>query len=273
MKFQFINKENIDAYIATIVIGLKNSLAYKLDYILALFFNFINVLFMILIWSAVYLGTNVSSIKGLSLPDIDVYFFMIYALRGVVNTDLSSIMEEDIQSGGVATSYIKPLRYPIEVFMRSFSSDLLTMIFTTLPFFAIAILISHIALAFNTVLLLLVEILIAYILINLIGFLLGMTAIKLIYIGSLTEIIFTTMLLLGGGIIPLNMMPSIVQQILYISPFAIMLYIPATTFLGTVSQSVIITGIIAGLVWIIILTIAAFIAWGRLRRQITSAGG
>jgi len=226
-----------------------------------------------LIWSAVYLGTNVSSIKGLNLPDIDVYFFMIYALRGVVNMNLPDIMEDDIQSGSVAAAYIRPLRYPIQMFMRGFSSDMMTMIFLTLPFFAIAILISHIALAFNTVLLLLVEILIAYILINLIGFLLGMTAIKLINIDGLIAIVFTTMLLLGGGIIPLNMMPSIVQQILYISPFAIMLYIPATTFLGTASQSVIMTGIIAGLVWIIILTIAAFIAWGGVRRQITSVGG
>jgi len=108
---------------------------------------------------------------------------------------------------------------------------------------------------------------------NLIGFLLGITAVKLINISSLEVITESALLLLGGGIVPLNMMPHIVQQILYLSPFAIMLYIPAATFLGTLSQNIIVTNILASLAWIALLTVVAFIAWGKVRRQITSAGG
>jgi len=55
---------NIDAYISTIIIGIKSELAYKLDYVIWLFFQFINALLMILIWSAIYLGTGVAKHKG-----------------------------------------------------------------------------------------------------------------------------------------------------------------------------------------------------------------
>jgi ABC-type uncharacterized transport system permease subunit len=264
---------NIDAYISMIAIGIKDELAYKLDYTISLFFKFINVLFMILIWSAIYLGTGVSSIRGLSLPNIYVYFFVIYALRGVANMDLPEVIEDDIQDGTIATAYTRPLRYPIQVFMRGAARDILAMLFITIPFFVIAVLISHVTLTFSTVLLLLAEILIGYVLVNLIGFLIGMTAVKLVNIGSLESITWSTLLLLGGGIVPLNMMPPVVQHILYLSPFAIMLYIPATTFLGTVSQRIITTNILASLAWAALLIVIAFIAWGKVRRQITSAGG
>jgi len=264
---------NIDAYISMIAIGIKDQLAYKLDYIISLFFKFINVLFMILIWSAIYLGTGVTSIRGLSLPDIYVYFFIIYALRGVANMQLPDVIEDDIQEGSIATAYTRPLRYPIQVYMRGAAQDLMAMLFITVPFFVIAVLIAHVTLTLGTVLLLLAEILIGYVLVNLIGFLVGMTAVKLINIGGVEAVTWSTLLLLGGGIVPLNMMPLVVQQILYLSPFAIMLYIPATTFLGTVSQSIIVTNILASLAWIALLTVVAFIAWGKVRRQITSAGG
>jgi len=264
---------NIDAYISMITIGIKDGLAYKLDYIIWLFFQFINVLFMILIWSAIYLGTGVASIRGLSLPEIYVYFFIIYALRGVVLTQLPDVIEDDVQEGSIATAYIRPLIYPIQVYMRGAAQDLIGMLFITVPLFVIAMAISHVTLTLITVVLLIIEILIGYVLANLIGFIVGMTAIKLINISSLEAIIWSTVLLLGGGIVPLNMLPQIVQQILYLSPFAIMLYIPATTFLGTVSQSIIVINILASLAWIALLTVVAFIAWGKVRRQITSAGG
>jgi len=273
VKSRRVGFPNIDAYISMIVIGIKNELAYKLGYIISLFFKFINVLFMILIWSAIYLGTGVTSIRGLSLPDIYVYFLIVYALHGVANTQLQDFIEEDIQEGSIATAYIRPLRYPIQVYMRGAATDLMGLLLLTIPLFVIAALIAHVTLTLGRVLLLLVEILIGYVLVNLIGFLIGITAVKLINISGLEAVTWGTVLLLGGGILPLNMMPLVVQQILYLSPFAIMLYIPATTFLGTVSQSIIVTNILASLAWIALLAVVAFIAWGKVRRQITSAGG
>ncbi|MFP3279012.1 MAG: ABC-2 family transporter protein [Candidatus Micrarchaeota archaeon] len=273
MKSSRVGFPNINAYISMLIIGMKNELAYRLDFIISLFFRFINVLFMILIWSAIYLGTGVASIRGLSLPDMYVYFFITYALRGVVNMQLPEVIESDIQEGSIATAYIRPLRYPIQAYIHGAADDIMTMLFVTAPFFAIAVLLAHVTLTLGTALLLLFEILLGYVLANLIGFLLGITAIKLINIGSLEAVTESALLLLGGGIVPLNMMPHIVQQILYLSPFAIMLYIPAATFLGTVSRSIIVTNILASLAWIALLTVVAFIAWGKVRTQITSAGG
>jgi len=273
VKSRHVGFPNIDAYISTIIIGIKSELAYKLDYVIWLFFQFINVLLMILIWSAIYLGTGVASIRGLSLPEIYIYFFVVYALRGFVLTQLPDVIESDIQSGSIATTYTRPLIYPIQVYMRNAGQDLIGILFITIPLFAIAMAIAHVTPTLTTVVLLIIEILIGYVLANLMGFIIGMTAIKLINISSLESIMWGTVLLLGGGIMPLNMLPQIVQQILYLSPFAIMLYIPATTFLGTVSTGIIMTSIFAGLAWIALLAVIAFITWDRMRKQITSAGG
>jgi len=260
-------------YLAMLAIGIKDQLAYKLDYLLSVIFRFINALFMILIWTAIYLGTGVSSIRGFTLPDIYVYFFIIYALMGTTNMELPDVIQEDIGEGSIAAAYTRPLRYPVQAFMRGAADDLLIIIFGTVPLFAVAVLISHVSLTLGTVLLLLTEILISYLLVNLIGFLIGMAAVKLINIYGIITITWSTLLLLGGGVVPLNMLPSVVQQILFFSPFPIMLYIPAATFLGTVGYGVIMTSIFTSIAWIAVLAVAAYVAWGKVRRQITSAGG
>ncbi len=268
---QFVGRPN--PYLAMFVVGLKNTLAYKADFLMTLVSRFAQAGLLIFIWTAIYHFTNTSSILGITLPIMYVYFFLVYAFRSVINMSMPDTMQQDILEGSVAAAYTRPIRYPLQAFMTSFSDDLLSMLVAMLPLLAIAYLLYGMPISMTTAFLIAAELLIGYAIVTLIGFMVGMLAVKITYIWGIMNASWSVIILLGGGVLPLTLFPGIVLHVLLLTPFPIMLYVPAATFLGIISVSEIFSSIAVSLVWLVLLFIAAAIAWSRVRKNITSAGG
>lgn len=268
---QLIGRPN--PYLAMFVVGLKNTLAYKADFLMTLVSRFAQAGLLIFVWTAIYHFTNTSSILGITLPTMYVYFFLVYAFRSVINMGMPEVIQQDILEGSVAAAYTRPVRYPLQAFMNSFSDDLLSVLVAMLPLLAIAYVIYGVPVSPATVALIAVELAIGYTLVTLIGFLIGMLAVKITYIYGIIEASWSIIILLGGGILPLTLFPRTVMHVLMLTPFPIMLYVPAATFLGMMSSSEIASSIAIALAWIATLSVIATVAWGRARKNITSAGG
>ncbi len=268
---QFAGRPN--PYLAMFVIGLKNTLAYKADFLMTLVSRFVQAALLIFVWTAIYHFTKTSSILGITLPTMYIYFFLVYAFRSVINMGMSETMQQDILEGGVAAAYTRPIRYPLQAFMSSFSDDLLSMLIAMLPLLAIAYMLFGAPVSAITVFLITAELLIGYAIATLIGFLVGMLAVKITYIWGIMNASWSIIILLGGGILPLTLFPGIVLRMLMLTPFPIMLYVPAATFLGIMNGSEIASSIAVSLAWLALLFIVAAIAWSRVRKNITSAGG
>ncbi len=260
-------------FLAMFSIGLKNTLSYKADFLMILASRFVQAGLMIFIWTAIYHFTNTSSIMGIKLSTMYVYFFLVYAFRFVISLNLPEVMQQDILEGSVAAAYTRPVRYPLQAFMNTSSDDLLSFVISSLPLFVIAYLLYGVPVPLSVWVLMLAELLIGYVLVSLLGFLIGMLAIKMTYIYGIIESSWSVMLLLGGGILPLTFFPNAVMGILMLTPFPIMLYMPAATFLGIASNSQIMESIAVSLAWLVAILLVAILAWGRARKYITSAGG
>ena len=264
---------NAGSYLGIIEMNIKSSLAYKTDYLLTLFFKFLEVLFLIFIWTAIYLGTKVSIIKGFTLPDIYLYFLVIYALRSLMNMNLSFEMEDSVLDGSIAVNYTRPMNFPLQLFFTGFGKDLLSILLAGVPILIVALAISHATLSAFSVAAFVIEVLLAYAIVSVMSFLVGMIALKFVYIASLVEMTWLIILLLGGGVMPLNFFPATIQQVLLMLPFAIVLYVPAATFLGMISSSAILFSIGISAVWLAVLLGIAAVVWNRARKLIASARG
>jgi ABC-2 type transport system permease protein len=260
-------------YLTLFSIGIKDTLAYKANFILSLFSSLAQAGLMILIWTAIYHFTNTTSLVGITLSSMYIYFFLVYAFRSVINMNLPEVMQQDVQSGSVAAAYTRPLKYPLQVFFNSIPDDMLYALIITLPLLVIAVLLSPQPVSSFTALLVVVELAIGYSLVSLIGFMIGMLAIKMVNIYGIANSMWSIMLLLGGGVMPLALFPNAITHILMFTPFPIMLYTPAATFLGIVSSSEAINSIIISAVWVVALAIISAAAWKFVRKRITSAGG
>lgn len=260
-------------YLTLFSVGLKNALAYKADFFISLASYFVQAILMILVWTAIYHFTDTTSIVGITLPSMYVYFFLVFAFRAVIGFNLPDVMQNDVQSGSVAIAYTRPLRYPLQVLMTSLPDDLLFVLIITVPLMIAAVLLSHAALSSFTVLLMVIELAIGYALVSFMGFMLGMLAIKMVDIYGITNSVWSLILLLGGGVIPLILFPGAIVGVLMLTPFPIMLYIPAATFLGIISSAEAIRSILISAVWLAILAFMSVAMWRFVRKKMTSAGG
>lgn len=268
-----MNMPNFSGYLALFNIGIKNQMAYKADYLVSLIFGILRPLIMLAVWGVVYAATESPSIAGFTLASTAAYFFLAVPITISTNAEVIDIMQDDIDRGAIASSRIKPMSYPINVLFRSLSSQFVDMVLLVLPLIIISVIAFHLTPTPVTILLFIAEILIAMAFVHTIEFFIGTMAIRLTNIYGLAITLWETLFLLSGGTVPLNFFPSSVQQILMLSPFPVVCYLPVVTLLGTISQAQIISSSAFALAWTLVLLALAYFWWKFLSKSLGVAGG
>ncbi len=266
-------QSNVDSYLAIFRMGIKNAIVYKMDFLLSLFFRVATALIMIFIWSAIYLTTNTTKIGSFTLPTMYAYFFIVTAFTAIINTNMDEYMINDVRDGSITTGFIKPISYPIQLFVASIADSLMNSIIVGVPLILISMLLIHLSLTPVMAVLLVADVLLAFILVNIIGFILGCFAIYLIDVWGILTVTWSIVMFLSGSTIPLNLFPNAVKNVLFLTPFPIIAYTPTTMLLGTTTIQTVISSLIVGTFWVAIMLIAAFLWWRKSSRNLTSAGG
>ena len=262
-----------DAYISYFVAGMKNSLAYKADLFLSLVFRIASSLVMVLVWTAVYLHSGIQEIGGFTLPFMYGYFFLYKSINLIINSDISETMQNDIQSGSISTSLIRPTKYLGQVLFTSLGSNFVWGLFSALPVILLISLFVPLNLGIGTALLLAAEMVLGLAAMLLVDFFVGTLAIYLTNVYGLMNVVNTFILALSGGIVPLNILPNWMQSIVFLTPFQMMGYMEAGTLLNVVSIDAIMNGAMVTLVWIALLAIAGYFWWKRASLKITAVRG
>ncbi|MCL5239149.1 MAG: ABC-2 family transporter protein [Candidatus Marsarchaeota archaeon] len=266
--------KTIDRYLAVLVIGFKQQLAYKKDYFLTLGFRIFASFIMVAVWTAVYLNSDVTSIGGFTLPQMYLYFFLINAIAiSSFNEPISENIQDDIQSGTVTTALVKPVAYTAQIFLNSLGNNIFAGLAVTLPFLALIVLIGHLALSIQAIAFFLIEMALSFTVSTFIFFMIGTLAVYLTNIWGIIAVTESLYMLLGGGVVPLSLLPSWANNILALLPMQLSLYLPAATLLGMASTGEILQSILVGLVWAVPLFALSVLVWNRVRGKITSVGG
>ncbi len=265
--------ENAGAYFSYFMMGLKTTFAYKADVVLSLLFRIATSIILVLVWSAVYLNTNTSNIGGFTLPLMYSYFFVYRAVSVIVDVDVSETMQNDIQSGRIAVSMIRPTDYVKQVISDTLGSVVVWSMMFSIPLLLIINVFVGMNLSASTIFTFAIELVLGMIIYALINFIIGIFAIYLTNIWGMINLVHSVISILAGALMPINLFPEPFRSMLMLLPFQMLGYTPAATLLGTVSTSYIIDSIEISILWIAILAVIAVLWWRRSFRKITSVGG
>ena len=239
---------NVRQYTAFLSLSLKDNLAYFKDYLISTFGRIIFYMLMIFVWNIVYTSSHITSIAGFNLTDINAYFVIGGAAFLLIDSINDKSISSDIQTGSISKALIRPVSYPLTVFIRSIADNLLVVppvllvIVSAIHFLGLSITLIEVA-GF------IITLLIGYLIINLIQFLVGSFAIYTTSAFGLSVLNSNIMSLLGGVVMPLTFFPSYISNVTSLLPYQFFIYLPTSILLGIIPQSAYLYYILLGSAW------------------------
>ena len=77
---------------------------------------------------------------------------------------------------------------------------------------------------------------------------------------------------LSGGVFPLDIMPLVLQKVLYSTPFPYLLFFPLQIYLGKIAGLEIIRGLITSFAWVLFLLMILKFTWAKGLRRYSAEG-
>jgi ABC-2 type transport system permease protein len=257
-------------------LGMQNGLEYRADFYL----NMLSVVFQIFIqlflWSAIYGKSGNSQLFGYTHAQMIHYTVLSALLNRLLRTGFEYEIAEDIKSGGLSKYIVRPIHYfPYRLLaflgVKTAHTGMISIVFllvsllmarwTGLPISPVQIL------AFLPVFIF------SFFLNFVLFYLVSCIAFWLAEIGFLFEAVRIVFIALSGGIFPLAVLGTKTEAILNLMPFRYTINFPVDVLNGRISGSAYWTGLMAQLVWIIVLSTAAAWVWRVGSRKFVAVGG
>jgi len=217
-----------------------------------------------------------SSLSGWTLSSVTNYYFLLIPAAGTLMTHPEyAIFRDDIDKGELAGRLLKPFsyywqRFYIEIPVRMFQSIVGIAIFFLLSSFFGNFL--HINLSFPQIALIIVMLIFAYFIcftFKMIIAILGLWTTDTRGIQQLTDALI---IIFAGYIVPVNLLPGVIEKIAYVLPFSYIIYFPVVAIQGKLSMSLLISVISVQVVWLLVLSLLFSYLWKSGLRRFTDLG-
>lgn len=234
------------------------------------------IFFVFFLWSSVFSEPG-RVVFGYDRDKILTYVFGILILKAVVLSARTVDIAGEISTGDITNFLLKPINYFKYWFTRDVSSKALNLSFAAVeagllyiilrppfflqtdPFLIFAFLASLVAAVIIFFCLLF--------LVNLVAFWMPENgwAAQFLFIGILTES-------LSGGLFPLDILPNVVQRVLYVMPFPYLLFFPLQVYLGKIPPDQVTAGLSMSYFWVLALAASLNIVWNKGIRRYEAVG-
>jgi ABC-2 type transport system permease protein len=254
-------------YLSIFKISFEQEFAYRLNFILWRVRNVFQILLTYFLWSTVFTNPGVQ-IFGYDRAKILTYVFGIMIVRALVLSARAMDVSGDVARGDLSNYLLKPMSYFKYWFTRDISSKVLNLIFASLEFSILFIILKP-PFLFQSNILILGIFLICIILAIFIYF-------SLLFIissipfwapelgwGSHFLVTFVMIEAFSGALFPINILPSVFQSIAMASPFPYLIYFPVEVYLGNISGASLIGGLMIATAWTGVLMFTMNFIWQR----------
>jgi ABC-2 type transport system permease protein len=264
-------------YLHVISIGLQSNLAYRVNYLTRTLFSFIPLFAMLSLWRTIYAHRNGGISPGFTEAEMMFYYLLVAVVDVLtaVNEDDWQIAA-DIREGNISQFLLKPVDYlwyrlclfvsgriafimvaalPLAVFILCFRQYVLPPANPfTLPVFVVSLVLTALLQFF-------------------ISYAMAMLAFWLLEISTFIFILFAFEYLASGHLFPLDILPPVVKEVLYFTPFPYQLYFPISIYLGKVAGVEIWRGLAMQLLWVMAAYVFARWMWRRGIKKYSAFGG
>ena len=100
-----------------------------------------------------------------------------------------------------------------------------------------------------------------------------MLAFWLLEISTFIFILFAFEYLASGHLFPLDVLPPLVKQVLFLTPFPYQLYFPISIYMGKVAGADLWQGLLVQLLWVLLAYKFARFMWARGVKKYSAFGG
>lgn len=238
-------------------ISFQQEFVYRLNFIMWRARNMIQIFLVYFLWSTIF-SDSTSSFFGYDRAKILTYIFGILIVRAIVLSARAIDVTNEIARGDLTNYLLKPINYFRYWLTRDLSSKVLNLSFAIVEFLALYLILKP-------------EIFLQTDPFNLVFFVLSLVfAVFLFFVivfitssisfwapemswGAQFFIIFVIIEFLSGSLFPIDILPGLLQKILYLTPFPYLIFFPLQVYLGKISDTLVLGGIFATFLWTVVL--------------------
>jgi ABC-2 type transport system permease protein len=263
-------------YWHVIGIGMQNTLAYRVNFLFRCLFGLIPLFATISLWRAIYAGKE-GDVAGYSLAEMISYYLVVTVvdMLTAVNEDDWQIAA-DIKDGNISQFLLKPVDYLSYRLCLFWSGRLIYTVVALVPvglfilahrqyflwppdaatagWFAVSLALTGLLQFF-------------------LSYTMALLAFWVLEVSTFIFIVFAFEYIAGGHLFPLDILPPVAQQILYLTPFPYQMFFPVNVYLGRVTGTELAHGLVIQACWVMAAFLLARFVWARGLRKYGAVGG
>ncbi|MFK4332002.1 MULTISPECIES: ABC transporter permease [Bacillus] len=261
-------------YIAYSKIGIKQQLVYKGDLWLNVFGMIIAFVLWIFFWKGLYQGKE--QIDGISISQMITYMAISYAILipQLHSMRMRHPFNEKIRNGNIVFDILRPGNFIRKLFFERIGTVLIFFFFIVLPIYSFVVFLSTGYIPEAKVFL---SFLVATIISILVGFFININfcllMMKYVETSGVWVLFNSLTFFLGGMPFPIWIYPEKIQYVIQLLPLKFLYYVPTSIFNGIISQEDVLSELVTGFIWIVVLYITNIILWRVMFKKLIIQGG
>ena len=268
----------MNKYLHGVGVGIQNNLTYRFNFLARTLFGFIPLLAVVFLWRTIFAGkSGDATVSTFTLAEMTSYYLIVTiadALTAVNEDDWQ--IAADIKDGNISQFLLKPVDYLYFRFCLYLSGRLTYIAVAALP---IGLLIFSLrdyfvlppdGLTFG---LFLVSLIMTALLQFLLSYTMAILAFWVLEVSTFIFILYAFEYIASGHMFPLDILPPVIKQALYFTPFPYQLYFPVGVYMGKITGNELVVGLVMQAGWVVVAYSLARFAWRRGIRKYSAVGG
>lgn len=268
----------MNKYWHAINIGFQNHLTYRFNFLARTLFGFIPLLAVVFLWRTIFAGkVGEATIATFTLAEMTSYYLIVTiadALTAVNEDDWQ--IAADIKDGNISQFLLKPVDYLYFRFCLYLSGRLTYIAVAALPIGLLIFCLREFfvlpadGLTFG---LFLISLIMTALLQFLLSYAMAMLAFWVLEVSTFIFILYAFEYIASGHMFPLDILPPVIKQALYFTPFPYQLYFPVGVYMGKITGTELVRGLVMQAGWVVVAYSLARFAWQRGIRKYSAVGG
>jgi ABC-2 type transport system permease protein len=258
----FPAREKLKLYLAIFRVSLKERMTYRGDFLLGTILRFLPMITTILLWQAIYTGSQQTTLAGFRYREMIAYLLLTNISRMFSSMPgLAGGIAREIREGTMKRYLIQPVDMIGYLLVYRVAHKVTYIVTSFIPYALLFFICRDFFDGFPDALTL-AAFAVSLILSFLVGFFfeasVGMVGFWFLEVTSLLYIVMTLNFFISGHMLPLDLLPQYWARLLKALPFQYMAYFPAVVFLGKVKGTDLAFELLRELFWAL-----AFVALAR----------
>lgn len=268
----------IGTYWTILRICLEERLVYRGDFALGTLMRFLPIVTQTFLWTAVFAGAgNPALIGDYSRNDFIAYYLITYVARAFSSMPgLASSIATQVRTGEIKKFLIQPIDMLTFLFLSRIAHKLVYYAVATGPFALMFYLFRGYFSGWPdgwTFAAFVLSLLMAFVLGFFLEATLGMIGFWFLEVSSILFVYMLFNFFFSGHMFPLTIMPGIWGQIMTAQPLQYLAYFPAAVFLGKVTGSALVYGLVIQALWIAFFITTSRVGYKLGLRRYSGYGG